>query len=134
MSDDLPLFRLWLWLTEETLLAQWGEYEQHISGDIVLAARQYWYATADKEWLTAIGFPLAKGVADFYKVRAAKRAYKVTTVGSVGGPHYDLNGMMGPDEFAYPVNNSAYCKLQSKCQLLFWNFRLKNAETMENYP
>ena len=26
---------------------QWGEYEQHITGDIALAARQYWYTTGD---------------------------------------------------------------------------------------
>jgi len=35
--------------------------EQHISGDIAFAARQLWYATGDKEWLSQDGYALAKG-------------------------------------------------------------------------
>ena len=36
-------------------IGPWGEYEQHISGDISFAARQYFYATQDVAWLKAIG-------------------------------------------------------------------------------
>ena len=70
-----------------------------ISGDIALAARQYWYASGDKAWLEAIGFPLAKGVAEFYAKRAASRSYRVTTAKPApDGASYDINDVMGPDE------------------------------------
>ena len=74
-----------------------------ISGDIALAARQYWYASGDKAWLEAIGFPLAKGVAEFYAKRAASRSYRVTTAKPTGGASYDINDVMGPDECTIPV-------------------------------
>lgn len=80
-------------------IGPWGEYEQHISGDIALAVRQYYYASGDKDWLRSRGFPLVKGIADFY----AKRAVPNNESG-----RYDINIVMGPDEYAYPVNNSAY--------------------------
>ena len=98
-------------------IGEWGEYEQHISGDIVLAARQYWYATADKDWLAAIGFPLAKGVAEFYAKRVTPRSYTVTTQGKAQA--YDLNDVMGPDEYAFPVNNSAYTNAAAALALNF---------------
>ena len=98
-------------------IGEWGEYEQHISGDIVQAARQYWYATADKDWLEEIGFPLAKGVAEFYAKRVTPRAYTVTTQGSA--PVYDMNDVMGPDEYAFPVNNSAYTNAAAAIALNF---------------
>ena len=83
----------------------------------MLAARQYWYATADKDWLGAIGFPLAKGVAEFYAKRATPRPYTVTTEGKA--PVYDLNDVMGPDEYAFPVNNSAYTNAAAALALNF---------------
>ena len=82
----------------------------------MLAARQYWYATADKEWLEEIGFPLAKGVAEFYAKRVTPRAYRVTTRGNA---QYDLNDVMGPDEYAFPVNNSAYTNAAAALALNF---------------
>ena len=54
------------------------------------------YATNDRAWLSSIGFPLVKGIANFYLKRVAKR-----------GNGFDFNGVMGPDEYAFPVNNSA---------------------------
>eukprot|EP00040_Diaphanoeca_grandis_P037457 m.244109 g.244109 ORF g.244109 m.244109 type:complete len:778 (-) comp33822_c3_seq5:211-2544(-) len=74
-------------------IGQWGEFEQHISGDVSFAARQYFYATQDKVWLKNVGFPLIKGVASFYAARLQGDA---------------LNMVMGPDEYAFPVNNSRY--------------------------
>ena len=52
----------------------------------------------DKAWLEAIGFPLAKGVAEFYAKRAVSRSYRVTTAKPAGGASYDINDVMGPDE------------------------------------
>jgi len=42
--------------------------EQHISGDIAFAARQLWYATGDKEWLSQDGYVLAKGIPPCFKI------------------------------------------------------------------
>ena len=90
LSDDALMFPWESCLTGQEVqfssgkIGPWGKFEQHISGDIVLAARQYWYATQDKEWLGAIGFPLAKGVADFYKKRAALKGYTTSGVPKYG--------------------------------------------------
>lgn len=113
-----------------------------LSGDIALAARQYWYATGDKEWLRSIGYPMTKGVAEFYVKRAVKRGdtrgYRVTTVGqqlenrsnsdsgdgdgvgrAAAAEQYDYNCVMGPDEYAYPVNNSAFTNAAATIALNF---------------
>jgi trehalose/maltose hydrolase-like predicted phosphorylase len=42
------------------LSADTGLREIHISGDIALAVRQYFYMTNDLQWLKAIGWPLLK--------------------------------------------------------------------------
>lgn len=81
-------------------IGDWGKYEQHISGDISFAARQYYYATQDLEWLKTVGYPLIAGVASFYAARIEPHAD--------GSPGYDFNTVMGPDEYNYPVNNSGY--------------------------
>ena len=44
-------------------------YEQHISGDIAFAAKQYWSSTHDLEWLASTGFPLTYGIAEFWASR-----------------------------------------------------------------
>eukprot|EP00041_Stephanoeca_diplocostata_P009558 m.148036 g.148036 ORF g.148036 m.148036 type:complete len:892 (+) comp17789_c0_seq1:131-2806(+) len=92
-------------------IGQWGEYEQHISGDVSFAARQYYYVTQDKQWLKQVGFPLIFGVASFYAARVEPRPTAVSANDTYNGNasgKYDLNMVMGPDEYAYPVNNSRY--------------------------
>ena len=46
-----------------------GELEQHITGDIAFAARQYYAATANSSWLSE-GYALASGAADFFVSKA----------------------------------------------------------------
>lgn len=75
-------------------------YEEHISGDIALAVRQYWYTTHDKNWLATIGFPIVYGIASFYAARLQQRPGDSSK--------YDYTNTIGPDEDAGPVNNSAY--------------------------
>jgi len=92
-------------------IGPWGRLEQHIGGDIVLAARQYWYSTRDREWLASCGFPLVNGIASFYAARLEERP------GEAGS--YDYNGVMGPDEYSWPVNNSAYVNAVVQLSLRF---------------
>ena len=47
-----------------------GHTEIHISGDIAFFAWQRWQATHDLPWLKTVGWPLIKGVADYYVSRA----------------------------------------------------------------
>jgi len=90
-------------------LGPWGRYEQHISGDVALAARQYWYATGDREWLRDVGLPLANGTASFYQARVEWR----------GGTAFDFKRVMGPDEYSWPVDNSAYTNAVAQIALRF---------------
>lgn len=98
-------------------IGPWGKFEQHISGDVALAARQYWYATGDKEWLQNVGYPLARGVADFYAQRAT----------SAVNSSYSFDGVMGPDEYNWPVNNSAYTNAIVRIAL---DFATESANTL----
>jgi hypothetical protein len=41
------------------LFAETGQLEQHISGDISMAVKNYWYMTGNLTWLEKVGFPLA---------------------------------------------------------------------------
>ena len=87
----------------------WCMYEQHVSGDIALAVRQYWYATHDRDWLASTGWPLVKGVASFYAARVVEGT----------GGRYSFPEVMGPDEFHSQVNNSAYTNAVCKLVLAF---------------
>jgi len=87
----------------------WCQYEQHISGDVSLALRQFWYTTRDLEWLEAVAFPIANGTASFFAARVEERSPGV----------FSFNNVMGPDEYAYPVNNSAYTNAVTSIALNF---------------
>jgi trehalose/maltose hydrolase-like predicted phosphorylase len=41
-------------------IGPWGEFEQHISGDISFACRQHYYATHDLDFLKKNCWPLVK--------------------------------------------------------------------------
>lgn len=85
-----------------------GELEQHISGDISLATRQYYYTSGDPMFLKQY-LPLIEGVGQFWVSRvkpSTKRPGK-----------YDINGVIPPDEFAVNVNNSAYTNQVAKISL-----------------
>ena len=74
----------------------YGTLEQHISADVALAQWQYFLATGDRRWLASV-WPLLSGVADFWASRA-----------SAAGGGYAIDNVMGPDEYDFPVNDSAY--------------------------
>jgi trehalose/maltose hydrolase-like predicted phosphorylase len=80
--------------------------EQHISSDVALAQWQYFLATGDKAWLAHDGYPVLAGVADFWASRAVPMS---------GG--YQILGVMPPDEYNFPVNNSAYTNVAAATAL-----------------
>ncbi|CAK1602766.1 unnamed protein product [Parnassius mnemosyne] len=76
-----------------------AEFEQHVSGCISFAARQYLATTRDEEWLKQGGCSLVTNIADFW----ASRAVINYTTGL-----YDIKNVMGPDEDHSNVTNSAF--------------------------
>ncbi|MGR6970567.1 ricin-type beta-trefoil lectin domain protein [Streptomyces cynarae] len=73
-----------------------GEQELHINSDIALAQWQYYEASGDTTWLRDKAWPVLKGIADYWATRAVPDP--------AGG--YDINDVMGPDEYHENVNNS----------------------------
>eukprot|EP01102_Stenamoeba_stenopodia_P020574 TRINITY_DN8083_c0_g2_i2.p1 TRINITY_DN8083_c0_g2~~TRINITY_DN8083_c0_g2_i2.p1 ORF type:complete len:574 (+),score=131.27 TRINITY_DN8083_c0_g2_i2:205-1926(+) len=92
------------------LSAPTGQLEQHISGDIAVAVRDYWYVTNDIDWLENTGFPIVQGIAEFY----ASRIQLNISLGE-----YVIDGVIPPDEFAVNVSNSIYTNAVAQIALLF---------------
>jgi protein-glucosylgalactosylhydroxylysine glucosidase len=67
-----------------------GQLEQHISGDIVFAARTLYEVTGNQTWLANEGYALASGVADWIKSRVS--------YDDQGAAH--IQDVIPPDEYA----------------------------------
>lgn len=91
------------------VVGPWGQYEQHISGDIALAAIQYWQVSGDKTLLASDLEPLLRGIAAFWASRVVK--------GDSDGK-YHIMSVMGADEYNWPVNDSVYTNWVAKLSLL----------------
>ena len=89
----------------------WARYELHIAGDVAMAVQQYYQLSGDQDWLRRSGWPILQGCAQFW-------ASRVRTVG-VNASKYALDGVMGPDESVWPVNNSAYTNALAAATLEF---------------
>ena len=89
---------------------RYGKYQNHITGDVAFAAKQYWMVTKDFQWLRQIGYALVSQTAEFWASRVeyseAKRKYVI-------------NHVMPPDEYHFPVNNSVYTNVVAKLNLEF---------------
>lgn len=85
-----------------------AKYEQHVNGDIALAALQYWWLSGDLSWLQSSGaLDMIQGLAQFWESRAepcgATREHSTAQA-----EQYCIDNVMGPDEYHGGVNNSAY--------------------------
>jgi len=86
-----------------------GELEQHITGDIALAAQQLWYATHNKSWLAHAAEGLVLKTADFWKSRV-----------EWDGDAANIKNVIPPDESAdHGVDNSVFTNFVAKRNLLF---------------
>ncbi|RZE62067.1 haloacid dehalogenase [Streptomyces albidoflavus] len=72
--------------------------QNHLQGDIALAAWQYWLATGDRGWLRRDGEPLLRGLAEFWASRV--------TANPDGS--YSVKGVAGPDEYSNGVDDGVY--------------------------
>jgi trehalose/maltose hydrolase-like predicted phosphorylase len=87
-----------------------GEFQQHITGDIAFAMRQYFALTHDVEWVKEEGCEMAEEIARFW-------ASRVTLDESSG--LYDIKHVMGPDEDHVNVTNNAYTNVVAREALKF---------------
>lgn len=72
--------------------------QNHLQGDVSLAVWQYYLATGDRDWLAERGWPLLKGIADFWVSRA--------TANPDGG--YSVENVAGPDEYSNGVDDGVF--------------------------
>ncbi|MFJ3893584.1 glycosyl hydrolase family 65 protein [Streptomyces sp. NPDC090083] len=72
--------------------------QNHLQGDIALAAWQYYLATGDRTWLRTRGRPLLDGLARYWTSRATRN-----TDGS-----YSVKEVAGPDEYSNGVDDGVY--------------------------
>lgn len=90
--------------------APFGRYEQHVSSDVALAFWQFWLATGEERWLREKGWPVLRGIADFWASRAV--------AGEDGA--YHINGVIPPDEYAQePNDDSAYTNVAARASMRF---------------
>ncbi|HJW30847.1 MAG TPA: hypothetical protein VJ508_16545 [Saprospiraceae bacterium] len=85
--------------SEETpVWALTGPFQHHISGCIAWASWKYFEITRDTAWLRSRGWPILKNVADFWASRVERN----------GPGHYDINNVIGADEWQENIDNDAF--------------------------
>lgn len=70
----------------------------HLQSDVALAAWQYYLATGDHQWLESRGWPLIRGVAEFWSVRVSEN----------DDGSFSLRNVAGPDEYSNGVNDGVF--------------------------
>ncbi len=96
--------------TEETpAFATTGKLEIHVNADISLAVHQYWLATGDRRWLATRGWPLLRGIAQYYASRVTRHA----------DGSYSIRDITPPDEYAEGVDDSVYTNMSASQALRF---------------
>ena len=85
-----------------------AKYENHVNGDVALAAWQYWQATGDREWLTKECWPILRDTADFWVSR-------VNYNNKFG--RYEIAHVVSVNESLIGVTNDAYTNAVAKKNL-----------------
>lgn len=76
-----------------------ASYENHINGDIALAAWQYWLATGDHRWLEHDCWPILRDTADFWSSRVTFNAKR---------DRYEIGNVVAVNESLVGVSNDPY--------------------------
>jgi trehalose/maltose hydrolase-like predicted phosphorylase len=73
--------------------------EVHVNADIAIAQWQYWLASGDKKWLKENGWPVIRGIAEFWTSRV-----------TYDGAHdrYEIHHVTSPDEAYNDVPNDSF--------------------------
>ena len=84
-----------------------GSLELHISGSVAFATWTYWQVTGDNEFMLHYGAELIASTAQFWASRAEYHP---------AHEDYEINNVIGPDEWHEHVNNNAFTNYMAK-----WN-------------
>jgi trehalose/maltose hydrolase-like predicted phosphorylase len=76
-----------------------AKYENHINGDVALAAWQYWLATGDRQWLEHDCWPILRDTADFWASRVSYNAKL---------KRYEIGNVVAVKESLVGVKNDAW--------------------------
>ncbi len=79
--------------------------ENHINGDVALAAWQYWAATGDRDWLQNQCWPILRDTADFWVSRVSYDAQH---------GRYEIAHVVGVNESQIGISNDAYTNAVAK--------------------
>ncbi len=96
-SEDTPVWALT------------GPFQHHISGCVGWSYWKYYQVTKDKNWLQAQGYPLLKEVADFWASRVERN----------GPGQYDINNVIGANEWEENIDNNAFTNGMAKTVLRY---------------
>jgi Trehalose and maltose hydrolases (possible phosphorylases) len=95
---------------EETpVWALTGPFQQHITGCVAWAAWQYYIVTKDKVWLRERGWPMLQASAEFWASRVERN----------GPGHYDINNVIGANEWEENIDNNAFTNGMAKTVLAY---------------
>lgn len=104
-------------ITGEEIRIWSGEIEQHITVDIQYAIEQYFKVTNDFEFMKNYGFELFFESTRFWASRLEYNEEK---------DYYEINNVMGPDEYKEHVDNNAFSNY-----MVYWQFE-KALEYIKN--
>lgn len=85
-----------------------GDEEYHINSDITFGIYEYYRATLDKEFMLNFGLEIFFDTATFWKSRVEYNEPE---------DRYEVNKVIGPDEFHEHVNNNVYTNYLAKWSL-----------------
>ena len=94
-----------------------GRIELHITSSIAHAVWQYWLVTGDDEFMRMYGAEMLLSTAEFWGSRAEYHPER---------EDYEINDVIGPDEWHEHVNNNAYTNymarwnIQKALDILLW--------------
>ena len=108
-SEDTPVWALT------------GPFQQHISATVGWAFWKYYQVTKDKEWLRTRGYPVLKEVADFWSSRVERN----------GARNYEINNVIGANEWEENIDNNAFTNGMVKTVL---EFSSQAAEALDLKP
>jgi kojibiose phosphorylase len=85
------------------------KFEHHITCDISYALYKYFVATGDEKFMRDAGYEIMLATARFWASRCSfnKKTRK-----------YEINEVIGPDEFHLKVNNNAFTNIMAKWNLI----------------
>ena len=106
-------------VTGKLLPCDTGKLEQHITADIALAVYQYYSTTLDQAFMERCGYELLLETARFWASRVEWNDSR---------QRYEINRVIGPDEYQVGVNNNAYTNYLASRNMMLGIWALNTVE------